>query len=40
LTTTPALGWDRAVDRYELRRAELLRRPLYGTCYDRTDADW
>jgi len=28
------------VDRFELRRAELLRRPLYGTCYDRTDADW
>jgi hypothetical protein len=29
-----------AVDRFELRRAELLRRPLYGTCHDRTDADW
>jgi hypothetical protein len=24
----------------DLRRAELLRRPLYGQCYDRGDADW
>lgn len=24
----------------DLRRAELLRRPLYGECYDRGDADW
>jgi hypothetical protein len=40
LTSAPPLGWDRAVDRVELRRAEVLRRPLYGTCYDRTDADW
>jgi hypothetical protein len=24
----------------DVRRAELLRRPLYGQCYDRGDADW
>jgi hypothetical protein len=24
----------------DLRTAELLRRPLYGQCYDRGDADW
>jgi hypothetical protein len=24
----------------DLRRAELLARPLYGECYDRGDADW
>ncbi len=24
----------------DLRTAALLRRPLYGQCYDRGDADW
>jgi hypothetical protein len=28
------------VELVDLRTAALLRRPLYGQCYDRGDADW
>jgi hypothetical protein len=42
-STRPGLTPDAAaatLSVMDLRTAELLRRPLYGQCYDRGDADW